>query len=583
MKKYIMPFVIILGILIGSCESDYLDKMEESDGYVFEDVFLDSVNFKNFNDKLVLTPLLKRHRNDTRPLGDFDDVSDNSVSGPDWTGVPSLQAATGDFYSMRNNTAAVMCNDDTWARIWSQIRIANICIQNIGLYTGADQSRNTILGTSYFFRGYAYFELTRRWGGMPYFYKAIGAEENMDIPRLTYQKTMLLAAADLDSAAMYLQPVIPESDWGRPTQVAALAYKAKALVYAASEFAVMQPGGALTDLWDDAALAADKAIIAAENNGYSLIPMDKYYYIFKENEEEVYTKEILYGRRYDHTWASNSYKQRYRPPGQLSGQYATAPSQLLVDCFEMKTTGLPISDPASGYNPQDPYAGRDPRFEESIVYNQQTVMTKKMQIYDRDETKTPATLGSVDLVYSSGQISMGFSKTGYYNNKWLGRTFNANLDMHYPEIRVAEVYLLFAEAANEAWNSPAQRETSCKYSAEEALNKVRTRAQMPKVASRFLVKDAFRERVRNERRVELCFEDNRLFDIRRWHIAHLPANRDIWKMEIAKVAKTAAYPTGFRYTPRIYTSRVFEEKHYLFVIKLDDTNIGPNFKQNPGW
>ncbi|WP_423126819.1 RagB/SusD family nutrient uptake outer membrane protein [Gaoshiqia sp. Z1-71] len=582
MKIYIIPIIVMLGMLFASCESDYLDKMAESDGYDDAAVFQDSVNFKNFNDKLIVTPLLKRHRNDTRPLGDFDDVSDNSISGADWTGVPSVLAATGDFYSMRTADPAVMANNGTWSRIWSLVRVANVCIKNIDQYPGSVKSRNRILGTSYFFRGYCYFELTRRWGGMPYFYKPIGADENMDVPRLSYQETMLLAAADLDSAAMYLEPVIAESDWGRPTQVAALAFKAKALVYAASEFATMQPG-ARNDLWDDAALAADEAIRLAEANDYGLAPIDKYYYIFKENEEEVYTKEILYGRRYDHTWGSNSYKQRYRPPGQLSGQYATAPNQTLVDCFEMQATGLPVSDPASGYNPQDPYAGRDPRFAESIIRNQQVVMGRTMQIFDKDETKTPATFGSTDLVYTAGQVSMGYTKTGYYNNKWMGRTFNANLDMHYPEIRMSEVYLLFAEAANEAWASPTQRNTACKYSAEEAVNIVRTRAQMPDVASKFLNKDDFRERVRNERRVELCFEDNRLFDIRRWYIAHLPENRDIWKMEIAKVAKDATHPTGFRYTPRLYKQRVFEERHYLFVIKLDDTNIGPNFKQNPGW
>ncbi|MFV0378650.1 MAG: RagB/SusD family nutrient uptake outer membrane protein [Mangrovibacterium sp.] len=582
MKIHNILFPLILVVFFSSCDSNYLDKMEESEGYDFADVFQDSTNFKNFNDKLVVTPMLKRHRNDVRPLGDFDDVSDNSISGANWTGVPSVQAAAGDFYPMRTNGNAVMCNNDTWGTIWNQIRVANLCIRNIDYYPGSMSTRNVILGTSYFFRGYGYFELVRRWGGMPYFYRPISADENMDVPRLPYQETMLLAAADLDSAAMYLKPVIPESDWGRPTQVAALAYKAKALVYAASEFATMQ-SGAKTDLWDDAALAADEVIKIAEDNGYGLASMDKYYYIFKENEEEVYTKEILYGRRYDHTWASNSYKQRYRPPGQLSGQYATAPNQKLVDCFEMQATGLPIEDTASGYAPQNPYVGRDPRFVQSIITNRQKVMARTMEIYDRDETKNPTTLGSRDLVYADGQISMGYTKTGYYNNKWMGQTFNANLDMHYPELRMSDLYLLFAEAANEAWSDPTQVNSSCKYSAEGALNVVRTRAQMPNIASKFLAKDAFRERVRNERRVELCFEDNRLFDIRRWHIAHLPENRDMWKMDIAKVAVSAQYPTGYRYTPVLYQQRVFEEKHYLFVIKLDDTRIGPNFLQNPGW
>lgn len=582
MKINIVPFIIFLAMLITSCESNYLDKMAESDGYTFDDVFQDSTYYKYFNNKLVITPLLTRHQNDTRPLGDFDDVSDNSISGPDWSGVPSLQAGNGDFYPMRTNDIAVMCNNATWSTIWNQIRVANICIRNIHLYPGSQSSKNTILGTSYFFRGYGYFELVRRWGGMPYLYRALSADENMDLPRLSYQETMLLAAADLDSAAMYLKPVIPESDWGRPTQVSALAFKAKALVYAASEFATMQ-AGAKTNVWEEAAIASDAAIKAAEDNGYSLAPIDKYYYIFKESEEEVYTKEILYGRRYSHAWGSNSYKQRYRPPGQLSGQYGTAPNQLLVDCFEMKATGLPISDPASGYNSQNPYVGRDPRFAESIIYNQQTVMSKKMQIYDKDETKNPATIGSTDMVYTNGQVSMGYTKTGYYNNKWMGKTFNANVDLHYPEIRMSELYLLFAEAANEAWDSPQTKNSSCKYTSEQAINIVRARAQMPNVAAKFLDKDSFRERIRNERRVELCFEDNRLFDIRRWHIAHLAENRDIWKMDIAKVPVSTTYPTGFRYTPRLYKQRVFEEKHYLFVIKLDDTNIGPNFKQNPGW
>lgn len=582
MKSYIVTFFMIMAISFTSCESDYLDKMEESEGYDFADVFMDSVNYKNFNDKLVVTPIIKRHRDDVRPLGDFDDISDNSISGPEWTGVPSQLALGGDFYGLRGADAATHCNNGTWGRIWNQIRVANVSLRNIDYFPGSVSSRNRILGTSYFFRGYAYFELCRRWGGMPYFYQPLGADENMDVPRLGYQETMLLAAADLDSAAMYLEPVVLESDWGRPTKVAALAFKAKALVYAASEFAILQPG-ARSNVWEEAALAADEAIKAAEDNGYNLALMDKYYFIFKDNEEEIYTKEILYGRRYDHTWGSNSYKQRYRPPGQLSGQYATSPNQTLVDCFEMKSTGLPITDPESGYKPQNPYLDRDPRFAESIIYNQLKVMGRTMQIFDRDETKNPPTLGSTDLVYSAGQVAMGFTKTGYYNNKWMGNIYNRNLDMHYPEIRLSEVYLLFAEAANEAWNSPSQRNENTRYSAEEALNIVRTRAQMPNVASKFLNKEAFRERVRNERRVELCFEDNRLFDIRRWHIAHLPENRDIWKMEITKVAKNATYPAGFRFEPRLYKQRVFEERHYLFVIKLDDTNIGPNFKQNPGW
>src|SRR5690606_15815528 len=106
---------------------------------------------------------------------------------------------------------------------------------------------------------------------------------------------------------------------------------------------------------------------------------------------------------------------------------------------------------------------------------------------------------------------------------------------------------------------------------------------MPNIHRKFLNKDDFRKRTRNERRIELCFEDHRLFDIRRWRIAHLPENRDIWRMYITKVPVSPEYPKGFKYEKELLKTRVFEEKHYLFVIKLDDTQIGPNFKQNPGW
>ena len=438
-----------------------------------------------------------------------------------------------------------------------------------------------LLGQSYFYRGFAYFELTRRWGGMPYLYKALEPDANMDLPRLSYQETMVRVAADMDSAAMLLEPVLAESDWGFPTSVAALAFKAKALLYAASPFAMLQSGA--KNLWEEAALAADKAVKAAEDAGYSLVPMKDYYYIFKEDDSNVYTKEILYGRRYQHNWGAVSYTNRFRPPGQLNGTYGSAPSQHLVDCFEMQGTGLPIDESDSGYKQQNPYNGRDPRFYESIIHNQQVIMSRTMQIYDRDETVSPPAVGSPSLRYTGSNVSMGYTKTGYYNNKWMGRIFGANLAMTWPEIRLSELYLIFAEAANEAWGTPAVKTSDSRYSALEALNVVRNRAEMPDLNSRFHGKDQFRERVRNERRVELCFEDSRLYDIRRWHIAHLPENRDYWKMHITKVPKSATYPTGFKYEKQLLLQRVFEERHYLFVIKLDDTRIGPNFEQNPGW
>ena len=101
-----------------------------------------------------------------------------------------------------------------------------------------------------------------------------------------------------------------------------------------------------------------------------------------------------------------------------------------------------------------------------------------------------------------------------------------------------------------------------------------------------LNQNGFRERIRNERRVELCFEEHRIFDIRRWTIATIPEYRDLWRMKLIKLRAgydPQIYPTGYRYERLLGRQRVFQDRHYLYVIKLNDTRIGPNFKQNPGW
>ncbi len=582
---YIMLSLAVL-MLNTSC-NDYLDKMPEAEGYTFDKVFKDSVNYKNYCEYLVINPFFLYLENGAKPLGSFDCVTDNSIATALYSGVPSIQAQVGNYYAMRSNTDAVMCNNTTWEQIWKHLRIANSGIRNIEHYPGKEESRNKILGMCYFYRAFCYMELTRRWGGMPYFYAPISSEDAaavLDFPRLSMQETYTRAAVDCDSAAMYLKNTIPNSEFQHPTRVASLALKSRILLYAASDLARYEQGEG-TNLWSEAALAADEAIRVMESVGHGLVDWQDYYYIFKGDDENIYTKEVLFGRRGGHGWGSDAYTQTCRPPGQLSGKFGVAVNQLLVDCFEMKDTGLPISDKTSSYNEQNPYVGRDPRFDFNVIYNGQKVMDKTMEIYNLDQAK-PGIEGSRDLSISSGTALMGYTQTGYYAKKWMGMTFGADLPVLWPYIRTAEIYLGYAEAANEAWNSPKTKDSRCLYSAEEAINKVRNRAEMPNIQSKYLVKDEFRNRVRNERRIELCFEEHRIFDLRRWKIGTLPENRDIWRMHITKLAagyNQATYPTGYKFEKQLYMRRVYEDRHNLFVIKIDDTNIGPNFKQNPGW
>ncbi|MDR1668240.1 MAG: RagB/SusD family nutrient uptake outer membrane protein [Bacteroidales bacterium] len=588
MKKLNILWVMtaLLVAMGTACNSDYLDKMPEAEGYDFDKVFKDSTNYRNFCEYLVIYPFFLHLQNGVKPLGSFDDITDNSMSTPTYSGVPSVQCQIGNYYAMRSNGDAPMSNNTTWEQIWKHIRIANNGIRNILHYPGSETSKNKILGMCYFYRAFAYMELTRRWGGMPYFCRLIVADENMDYPRLSMQETYLSAAADCDSAAMYLQDVIPLSEFQHPTRIAALALKSRILLYAASDLARNENGNG-EDLWEEAALAADYALQQAEATGYyALVDWANYYYIFKGDQEDYYAKEILFGRRASINWGSDAYINTIRPPGILSGKYGVAVNQLFVDDFEMKPTGLPVEDNDAGYLEQNPYINRDPRFEFNVIYNQQTVMTRKLNIFQYDENVTEQT-GSMDCKMLQGTPVMGYTQTGYYGKKWMGDTWNQTLKQQWPYIRLAEIYLNFAEAANEAWGNPDVKDSRCLYSAAEAANVVRNRADMLNVHSKFLNKDAFRERIRNERRVELCFEEHRIFDIRRWKIGTLPEYRDIWRMKITKL-KTGnydplVYPTGFKHEKEFFLRRVYEDRHNLFVIKLDDTNIGPNFKQNPGW
>lgn len=590
MKKiYIYTLLLSIVALSSTSCADYLDKMPEAEGYTFDKVFRDSVNYRNYCEYLVINPFFLYLENGLKPLGSYDCITDNSISTALYSGVPSVQAQLGNYYSMRTNGDAPMSNNGTWDQIWKHLRVANTGIRNINLYPGGETSRNKILGMCYFYRAFCYMDLVRRWGGMPYFYAPIPAEEAdavLDFPRLSMQETYKRAAVDCDSAAMYLQNTIPNSEFQHPTRVAALALKSRILLYAASDLARLENGTG-ENLWEAAALAADEAIRVMESVGHGLVEWKDYYYIFKGDDENIYTKEVLFGRRANHNWGSDAYTNTGRPPGQLSGKYGVAVNQLFVDCFEMKGTGLPIDDPASQYKEQNPYVGRDPRFDYNVIYNGQKVMNRTMEIYHLDESK-PGVEGSRDLSINNGVPLMGFTQTGYYAKKWLGSAFNAHLPVLWPYIRTAEIYLSYAEAANEAWNSPkiADKDPRCLYSAEEAINLIRERAEMPVINSKFLTKDEFRKRVRNERRIELCFEEHRIFDLRRWKIGTQPENRDIWRMHITKLAPgydATTYPTGYKFEKQFYMKRVYEDRHNLFVIKLDDTNIGPNFKQNPGW
>lgn len=590
MKRIFTFLTIALMAMLSSVSCDYLDKHEETEGLTMEDVFGDAINYENYVEWVQQNPIIRHHKAGTAPFGTWDDVADNSMSTMRFVN-PSSLAASGDYLKMITQDRCTGVNGTVWTKAWKHVRICNTGIVNIDMYPGDEEGRNHILGMCYFYRAFAYFEICRRWGGMPYFTEPLDlSEPDLDFVRDDIRTTLLNVAEDFATAAEFLPPVVPETEWQHPTSVAALAMRSRALLYAASPLATEEGGVVREDLWEEAAKAADEAIKLAEDNGYQMASEEDYKHIFTGSRHDVYTKELLLARWYEINWGSDAYKQTIRPPGRLSGTYGPATNQSFVDCFDM-ANGYPVSDPKSGYNPQNPYIDRGTRFEQCILHFGSLPFgnrfaPKGIQIIDYDES-TGTQGNAQDHQYQNGVLKEGFTTTGTYARKWMGDQWNKKLQYFWPEIRITELYLNFAEAAAEAGYGVDEKRNGSRYSPLEALNKVRNRAGIADLPAEYQAMDKFKERVANERRVELCFEDHRFWDIKRLKIG-TKIDQNFYRVNITKLAKgydKALYPLGVRfdYETEPFRTYVYEDRNNLFPIKVDDTWIGPDFVQNPGW
>jgi hypothetical protein len=250
-------------------------------------------------------------------------------------------------------------------------------------------------------------------------------------------------------------------------------------------------------------------------------------------------------------------------PPSLFGNGRVNPTQNLVDAFPM-LNGLPITDPASGYVATDPYTGRDPRLRNYIVVDSTIMRSTTI----RTKSDNP-TNDAVDQLPTS-------TRTGYYLRKLLNENVNANPtsisnQKHYPvHIRYTEIFLIYAEAANEAWGPDGTGTFG--FSARDVLTAIRKRAgitQPDAYLATILTKDDMRKLIRNERRLELSFEGFRFWDLRRW------------KENLNEPAK------GVLITNNVFNIRTVENRQYSDFMYYGPIPIlealKANLQQNKGW
>jgi hypothetical protein len=430
-----------------------------------------------------------------------------------------------------------------------------------------------------FLRAFFYFDLVKKYGGVPIMKTAMSAEDIPSIKRNSLGECIQFISDECDSAAANL-PVdyaaTNSSDLGRATKGAALALKSRLLLYAASDLfntpswaggftdplLISLPAGDREARWKAAADAA-KAVIDLPGSGY------EQFYDYPTLFRSYDAREIIFCRRNDY---SNAFELANFPVGFDRGQSGNLPSQNLVDAYDIKLSAN-ISIPFDWNNPlhaANPYATsgptkRDPRLFNTIAVNNSYFSTvpgvsRPLEIYT----------GGRD-----GKPLINATKTGYYLRKYVNESINISQGQSaihsWIYFRLAEIHLNYAEALNEY--NPGDPDIKKYY------DKVRGRYQveMPGLPGRLSQSDV-RTKIRNERRIELAFEDHRAWDVRRWMIAPAVLGVQLRGVDIARNAGNS-----FTYTPSVVEPRSFEVKMYLYPIPQGELNISNNLVQNPLW
>jgi starch-binding outer membrane protein, SusD/RagB family len=494
------------------------------------------------------------------------------------------EADHADVYSdiQRFNTGiwnAVANPEDAWGHFYQGIRRANLFLERSEDYkniiyrdtidvSNKDGYRSQARDIAWlraeirFLRAFYHFELLKRYGGIPIMAHSENDYETLKkIGRSSFEASVAFIESECDAVVPELRETWvgfdDDKQRGRATKGAAMALKARLLLYAASP--LHNPGNDKAK-WEKAAKAAHDVIAL---NRYSL--HTDYKALFRLGNGSDGNPEVIFAQN---GWSRNDFERYNYPIGyDQGGQGSTCPTQNLVDAYEMRTTGMPIGEPGSGYNPNNPYAGRDPRLGMSILTNGTVFKGRPVEAW----------VGGLD----------GFGKTratttGYYIRKFvdegLSLTQNTSSVHTWILFRYAETLLNYAEAMNEAFGPENRNGYSLSAKAAVDLVRTRTGVAMP-ILPPGLSADEMRQRIRNERRVELAFEEHRFFDVRRWKIAEQTENMPVMAMKITKNSNGQ-----FNYLVVKAEDRFFDNKMYFYPIpEVEVLKSNGAIIQNEGW
>ncbi len=484
--------------------------------------------------------------------------------------------------------------DNVWARNFGGIRKVNTFLARIDSVPllkssnelGTDESilrtRERMKGEARFLRALFYFELVKRYGAVPLFEQPLTPEAANNLTRPSIDECFQFIIDNCDSAANRLpakygiNPVVvgfnDAKEAGRATKGAAMALKARALLYWASP--LHNPDNDL-QRWEDAAIAAKAVIDLTESNSSATKVYGLVRFTSTVNLNDLfvpnsvlgqYHQEIVFSTQYN----NNTTVEALNAPIAYGAKGMTNPTQNLVDAFPM-SNGRRITDPTSGYDPTKPYLNRDPRLAMTVLSN-----GTLLNINDKSAA-IESFVGGKDAAGAYPNAS----KTGYYLRKfmsptavWDGRT--VNVSRTWVVIRFAELHLNYAEARNERFGPDSE--------VYATLRALRARAGLrPSDVQAGLNKEQMRQLIRNERRIELAFEEHRFFDVRRWRLFDDPEYRnELLKIRAVEITQNENETLSFNTNVELQ-NRNFDDKMYFYPIEAAELLKNKNLEQNKGW
>lgn len=490
-----------------------------------------------------------------------------------------------------------------WA--YGYIRKCNEIIQNLDNVPMEESLRNRMKGEAVFFRSTAYFDMVKRYGGVPIITEPQTFEsEDLYPERASINEVFEFITQQYELAADLLKEykTHDKTNFGRVTWGACKAMEARAYLFWASP---LYNSSNDASLWEKSAILSKEVI---DSGIYSLNEDVRNLFIDRESQENIFAIYYKMPERY------HGVDAMCKPRSIANGDAGHwGPTQNLVDAFPT-INGLDITeDPL--YDPANPYANRDPRLDAFIVVNEAQYCGRTQYNYwglgSVDPSVPEAEAKRFTSIDAGGEFNDASSAahnsiTGYLCRKVIEESLPKDAYSYgwgsttpFIEIRLGEVLLNYAEALNEKGDIKG----AC-----EQLKTIRQRAGILKAevpAKSQQTKDALRKFIQNERYIELCFEQKRYWDLKRWKLVETHLNGHKFKgmkvylnlLENSDIIASEAYKSAtfeqrldmlrktWTYEPYEVdeSAYVFDKKMYFMPVPRNDTETNPNMEQNEGW